>query len=325
MSMKIESGLFSLEFTDHYAVLGVPIDADPKDIRKQYLKLARRLHPDSTAAESDLDRQRAQECLSKLVNPAYEYLKDERNFTEYQLMLKLVGQKALKQQETIVLTSDAARRLAGTIGSIENPYREALKQLAEQQYQHLDQMPEVTAAISELNLIYLMRRGKSGPPVTDGSAKEGGNSISNGTGIRKPPGPAAPKETLLDRSLRRAREHIAQGNSTEAIRELRDAVKSYPKEPKGHAELGLLYASLKQTTYAKIHLRKALELGSQDPRVTQVLKRVDPEGSSGAPAAAGQSTAKPGSPARPDPRAGKPNSKDNNSGGGLFNFFGKKK
>jgi len=33
---KIDSGLFQFDFTDHHAVLGVPIDADFKDIRKRY-------------------------------------------------------------------------------------------------------------------------------------------------------------------------------------------------------------------------------------------------------------------------------------------------
>ena len=32
--------------TDHYATLGVPLGAPPEDVRRAYLDLARRLHPD---------------------------------------------------------------------------------------------------------------------------------------------------------------------------------------------------------------------------------------------------------------------------------------
>jgi len=72
MSFKIDSGLFKFNFTDHHAVLGVPVDAEFKDIRKRYLKIARCLHPDSCSAQSEADKQRANQLLSKLVNPAYE-------------------------------------------------------------------------------------------------------------------------------------------------------------------------------------------------------------------------------------------------------------
>ncbi|NET50396.1 MAG: J domain-containing protein, partial [Merismopedia sp. SIO2A8] len=46
MALKIDRGLFNTDFTDHHAVLGVPIDASSKDVRKRYLRIARRLHPD---------------------------------------------------------------------------------------------------------------------------------------------------------------------------------------------------------------------------------------------------------------------------------------
>jgi preprotein translocase subunit Sec63 len=47
MSWKIDRGLFKYDFIDYHAILCVSVDADVKDIRKRYLKIARRLHPDS--------------------------------------------------------------------------------------------------------------------------------------------------------------------------------------------------------------------------------------------------------------------------------------
>jgi hypothetical protein len=41
MSFQIERGLFKFDFTDHHAVLGIPVNADVKEVRKRYLKIAR--------------------------------------------------------------------------------------------------------------------------------------------------------------------------------------------------------------------------------------------------------------------------------------------
>ena len=154
MSFTIQSGLFGLDFTDHHAVLGVPVDAEPKDMRKKYLKLAQRLHPDSCAKSGEVERKRAEEFLSKLVNPSYEKLSKEKNYTEYILLLKLKGQQALRQQETVVLSSDEARKLAtAPMGDIDTAYRKAVKELAEQQYNHLERALVFTLRISELNLV----------------------------------------------------------------------------------------------------------------------------------------------------------------------------
>ncbi len=74
MSFRVDSGLFKFDFTDHHAILGVPVDADAKDIRKRYLKIARRLHPDSSSFLDSTEKEWANQLLAKLVNPAYEKL-----------------------------------------------------------------------------------------------------------------------------------------------------------------------------------------------------------------------------------------------------------
>jgi curved DNA-binding protein CbpA len=135
MSLKIEQGLFNLDFTDYHAILGVPVDADMKEIRKGYLKVARRLHPDSCAKDAESDRQRAAEFLSKLVNPAYEKLSQEKNYSEYCVLLRIKGQQALKQQETVLLIGEPAQKLAAS-NDIDNFYRITLSKLAEQQYEN---------------------------------------------------------------------------------------------------------------------------------------------------------------------------------------------
>ena len=74
MSFQIDRGLFKFDFTDYHAVLGVSVDADVKEVRKQYLKIARLLHPDSSKSNDEAEKQQANMLLTKLVNPAYEQL-----------------------------------------------------------------------------------------------------------------------------------------------------------------------------------------------------------------------------------------------------------
>lgn len=324
MSIKIESGLFNLDFIDHHAILGIPVDTDPKEIRKQYLKLARRLHPDSCVKESEADRQRASEFLAKLVNPAYEQLSQEKNFNEYAVLLKLKGQQALRQQETVLLSSDAARRLAGATGEIDTAYRAAVQQLAEQQYQHLERTLQVTGQISELNLIYLMRKAAKGDtstvsttarPATAMPSKAGATAVAPA----QPPGPPT-KASILSSYLRRAQEYESKQDFTNAVRELRDAMKIDPNNSTVHSRLGVVYLRSNQATMAKVHFRKALELNPQDATAQEGMRRVDPGSTTSA-------TSKPDiKGAKDSPGAGKPASKDKpESGGGLFGLFGKKK
>jgi curved DNA-binding protein CbpA len=315
MSFNIEQGLFNLDFIDHHAVLGVPVDAEIKEIRKRYLGIARRLHPDSCVTESEADRQRASELLSKLVNPAYEKLSQERNYTEYMVLLKLKGQQAMRQQETVVLSSDTARQLA-SVSEVEQTYRATLKELAAQQYQSLEQAIERIGQISELNLVYLMRKhGK-----IESAAKKPAAQVSSGAAAGSPgrsaqPQPATPhpptREELINSNLRRAHAYEVKQDYAKAIQELREALKINPTNSHCHSRLGVVYLKLNQATMAKIHFNQALKLNPQDPVALEGKRRLEPA-----------------SGAAPKDAAQKPSAKDSKSdksGGGLFGLFGGKK
>lgn len=322
MSWKIEQGLFNSEFEDCHAILGIPVDAEVKEIRKQYLSIARRLHPDSCTTENEVDRQRAADYLSKLVNPAYEKLSQEKNYAEYCVILRLKGQQALKQQDTVVLTSDTARRVASA-SDLDNAYKAALRELAQQQYEHLDQTIEITGQISELNLVYLMRKESRGELA--GMRKTAPTSAAPNPATPTPGGTAAPstppappqqlsRDMLIASYLRRAQEFEMKQNFPRAILELRDALKMDPSSSACHSRLGVIYLKTNQATMAKIHFNKALELNPQDAVALEGKRRLE-----GAIAkAASQPNAK-GS--KPDPKPGKPDTK----GGGLFGLFGNKK
>jgi curved DNA-binding protein CbpA len=133
MSLKIDSGLFKFNFTDHHAILGVPIDADFKEIRKRYLEIARRLHPDSCAAVTQADKQQASQLLSKLVNPAYEKFSKDANRAEYIVLLKEMSKRLVQESNCIDLKSEVSKQLNQT-NNIEHSYKTSLAKLAETQY-----------------------------------------------------------------------------------------------------------------------------------------------------------------------------------------------
>jgi len=156
MSIQVERGLFKVDFFDHHAILGVPIDAEVKDIRKRYLKIARLLHPDSLLGSSDEAKNKASEVLSKLVNPAYKKLSEEKERAEYAALLRLMGQKVARKGGTDDLGEPAQQLLKAS--DYEVPYKAALDQLADTLYGSMDTVTETIGAISYLNLAYLLRK-----------------------------------------------------------------------------------------------------------------------------------------------------------------------
>ena len=65
------------EKRDYYEVLGVSKDADAKEIKKAYRKLAMKYHPDKNPGD------KAAEEKFKEINEAYEVLSDENKRNTY--------------------------------------------------------------------------------------------------------------------------------------------------------------------------------------------------------------------------------------------------
>jgi DnaJ-class molecular chaperone len=73
---------------DLYSILGVERNAEPSDIRKQYLKLSRQFHPDKVAA----DQKNEAEAKFKEISGAYEILSDEKTKAYYDQTGQLPGE-----------------------------------------------------------------------------------------------------------------------------------------------------------------------------------------------------------------------------------------
>ncbi|MEO0407035.1 MAG: J domain-containing protein [Cyanobacteria bacterium P01_A01_bin.135] len=289
MALKIDRGLFTGEFVDHHAVLGIPITADPGGVRKRYLRIVRRLHPDSASIKTTAEQQLANELLSKLVNPAYEKLSQEGEYNEYALLLELKGKEARQREETIILNGNYARQLAST-PDIEGTYLKGVEELGSKLYQSINDSVGLVGELSELNMVYLMRQQTGSLRRDSNKAADTAPTTSGardtGSGPTRPPS----MTDLINAYMRRAEEYATKHRYNQAVLEMREALKLDPQNSHCHARLGMIYLKNEQPTMAKVHFRKALQLNPNETIAKEGLRRVDP--SSASPSKANK--AKPG-------------------------------
>lgn len=315
MSFNIERGLFKLDFTDYHAVLGVPLDATANDIRKRYIKISRRLHPDALAAESEANKQRAGQFFAKLVSPAKEQLSGDDSRAEHAALLGRLGKRLAQEREKMDIQGEAAKQLSRS-GNLEHDYKTTLQKLADRQYESLDQILEWTAQISELNLVYLLRKSSQGQPASQPQqvAVKSATPASAGTTtpanvkpstVEKKPEKQEPV-SMTEPYRRRAEEYLAKNSIAKAVLELRDALQLEPNNSQCHALMAMAYLRQNQATMAKIHLERALKSNPQEPVALEVKKFLEKSA---------QKTASKSSAQK------KP---DNKPSGGLFGLFGSK-
>jgi len=333
MSFNIERGLFKYDFTDYHAILGIPVSADVKEVRKRYLTIARNLHPDSCKAKSEAEKKQASQLLSKLVNPAYEQL--SQSSRDYHVSLEHVGRRLAGEGGKVSLVSEAAKQLAKSGPNLDNAYKKLLLNLAAKQYDPFDQALDKIGEISELNMVYLMLKGgKIGGTATATGSGIGGQKTPTGSGIGGQKTPAGTGTTgksgegssnLPDSGISRVNEYIrrAEGymgkdknNFAAAILELREALKLEHNNSRCYTLMGIAYLKQKQATMAKVNFKKALELNPNDDTAKKGIRHIEEmtQKSSG-----GKQTQ------QPQQDQSKPS--DKQGGGGLFGglFGGKKK
>ncbi|BAZ38778.1 heat shock protein DnaJ domain-containing protein [Calothrix sp. NIES-4101] len=322
MSLKIERGLFKFDFIDYHAVLCVPVDADSKEIRKRYLKIARRLHPDSCASASVEEKQLASELLSKLVNPAYEKLSQDKSRTEYMVVLSQMGKRLVQESASVDLSSEPARQLAA-VPNVEQLYRSAITKISETQYENLSQALKIIAYVSELNLVYLMRTaGKkfasaSAPAATSTTkAKTNTGQSAENTQTTSSQHTTNKEDANVAQYLRRAQELMLKNQFAQARIELQDAIKLAPNNSRCHSAIGVVYLKQNQITMAKVHFDRALQLDPNDKEASEGKRKI--EQFLGQKSGTAKPTASSSTETKPTDKSG---------GGGLFGglFGGKKK
>jgi tetratricopeptide (TPR) repeat protein len=283
MSFQIERGLFKFDFTDHHAVLGIPVDADVKEVRKRYIQIARRLHPDTCKAESEAEKKQASQLLSKLVIPANEHL--SKNNRDYLISLGHLGRRLAAEGGKISVTSEAAKQLSRAGANLDNVYKKSVQNLAAKQYESINQALDKIAEISELNLVYLMLQGGkklggqstyTGTGMAAGGTSTGTGTAAGGTstggktlGMSGSTGSTLPDTTGTSRVaeyIRRAEGYMGKQNFAKAVLELREGLKLDQTNSNCHTLLGIAYLKQNQLAMAKVHINKALQLNPKDER-----------------------------------------------------------
>ena len=281
-------GLFKYDFTDQHAILGVPLDAEYNDIRKRYMKIARRLHSDTCSFESQADKDWANQFLSKVVNPAYNKFSKESDRKEYSLLLTAIAKRVAKEPK-MQIESEAAKQLA-TAKDWEEAYKTAVSKLALKQYESVKETQEAIDQISELNMVYLLRKERLGgvgvaagsppkaaTPTSTAKTAAAATPATKATPATATPAPPPPKvqDSVAEAYCRRAQGFMDSKSYAKAILELKEGVKRDAKHSKAHAMLAMCYFEQNQATMAKLEMNKALESNPQEPTALEVKKKLE--------------------------------------------------
>lgn len=293
----LKHGLFKYDVKDYYAILGVPIDANAKNIRLRYLKIAYQLHPDTNQAETEAEKQRASSILSKLVNPAYENLYKDKLRKECELILSEIGRRLVTDSYEITLSSESAKKLLQEEKNTNKVYHELIEKLAIEQYQDLNKLPLKIALMSELNMVYLMREkniefnkatitsNNQQVSVSEGNISQTSFKINSSSSNRdnitvENTSTSKPKISRLDRLINSAKQHGENENYEQSIFDLREAVKIDSNSSTVHALLGSMYVKQNNLTYGRIHINKAMVLDGNNSiakEAQQELKAIEKE------------------------------------------------
>ncbi|MCC3415439.1 MULTISPECIES: tetratricopeptide repeat protein [unclassified Microcoleus] len=289
MSFEMTKGLFKYDFTDQHAILGIPLDAEFNDIRKRYMKIARRLHSDTCSFEDQADKEWANQFLSKVVNPAYNKFSKESDRKEYNLLLAAIAKRVAKEQAKMQVESAAAKELA-TAKDLEEAYKTAVGKLALKQYESVQETQDAIDQISELNMVYLLRKERLGGVVSAGSPPKATNQTATATpaaatpaatpatatpAAAPPPRVPAFKDSLADQSCIRAQGFMDSKNYAKATLELKEALKREPKHSKAHGLLAMCYFQQNQATMAKLEVQKALASNPEEATALEVKKKLE--------------------------------------------------
>lgn len=262
-------------FTDPYAVLGLSVSADDRRVLKRYRTVAKLLHPDGYAAADPALREVVGQMLARLVNPAYQRLKQEKDRSETMASLRIAVSR-INQAGVMTPKSAIARQLLKTpVSNIEVFYEQAVSQLAEVQYQDLSQFEATTEQLGELNLTYLclkigepaIRPKPTGLVPSQPARAAAAMAVSRESTTQPPPNYAF-------RHYQRAQEYMKKSNWPMAVQELRDAIRLEATRSEYHSLLAKAYLMQNLTGMATVHFRQALKLNPKDPLALQHAQKL---------------------------------------------------
>ncbi|WP_392532712.1 DnaJ domain-containing protein [Nostoc sp. C117] len=252
------------QLCDPYAVLGISVTAEDRQILKRYHTLAKLLHPDRHTKSSNPDEELATAIFSHLINPAYEQLKHQHK--RYAAIATLLSEARVLQQQALSSESAIAQEMREmSTPEAELFYEEAIACYAEAQYKSLHQFYQVTQQISTLNLVYLdlhkphlFLPQKPLTIIPEVEVKTVEPTLCENTNVK----PVL--KNYAQRHYERAIEYTRLTKWTLAVQELRDAIKLEPNNSDYYALLGFVHLQQKLLGMARVYITQALKLNPQD-------------------------------------------------------------
>lgn len=265
------------QLSDPYAILGLSIAADERRLLKRYRTIAKLLHPDSFATSDPADKELASQIFARLVNPAYQTLKQEGDRTEILATLRLRA-RGLNRNEPFTPKGSRAQTLMRVDkGDLDVLYEQAVTAIAEMQYQQFEQFSTALEQLDELHLTYLYL--KIGEPAVREkrtgivSATETARTVQYGPTVRAATSPSV--TSYAQRHYQRAEEYIKKADWAKAVQELRDAIRIEPNQSDYHALLAKVYLMQNMPGMAKVHFRQALKFDPNHPMALEYSKRLE--------------------------------------------------
>jgi curved DNA-binding protein CbpA len=252
---------------DPYAVLGVSINASERQIFKRYHALAKQLHPDNHHKNNLPDQELAKGIFTRLINPAYEELKQTKKCLETIAYLRIQVCNLNPQTTSFLQTPIVQELITMSAQAAELFYEEAIASYADAQYKSLRQSYQITQQISQLTLAYLWLQTNNSPSnnqlPTAIVPQDGTQSVNLIVSEKQNFSPVP--INYAQRHYQRAIQYTRQTNWALAVQELRDAIKLEPKNSDYHALLGVVHFQQKFRGMARVYIRQALKINPHNP------------------------------------------------------------
>ncbi len=263
---------------DPYAALGLSLNAEDRRILKRYRQIAKLLHPDVQAASHAPISQVAEQLIAKVINPAYQRLKQEKSRSEALANMRFRVRQLDRQGKLTPSFESAQQLMRIPEAEVEVFYENTVNQLTANQFNSTTEFAAVLSGLSQLNLAFLHRKiSKPIRPKRTGLVAVESSPLSEEEA--KSEDPKATEPPVINYAEKygiRARTYLSQGNYDLAIQELREALKIMPNGIELHSMLGQAYLMQKKYGLARVYLKRVLELNPKHSvalKYSQVLEK----------------------------------------------------